>query len=63
MASNSGKLEQLRQAVLGNGRGRQAEVEPTGEIRISEETDENGQDLSEDRPKKASKMSPHTFGS
>ena len=62
MTSSTSKLEQLRQAVLGNGRGREVEVEPTGEIRIFQEGDTNNHDLSEDRPPKASKMSKHTFG-
>jgi hypothetical protein len=56
------KLEQLRQAVLGNQRGREVEIEPTGEIRISEEAENRDQDLIQHRPLKPSKMSPHTFG-
>lgn len=62
MTATSSKLEQLREAVLGNQRGREVEVEPTGEIRIPEEADGNNRDLSEDQPAKASKMSKHIFG-
>ncbi|MEJ2102467.1 MAG: hypothetical protein P8X68_21235 [Desulfobacterales bacterium] len=60
MPDESNRLEQLRDAVVGNGRGREVEVEPTGEIRVPENGD-GGQDIAgEDRPK-PSKMCPHTF--
>jgi len=62
MTATSGKLEQLRQAVLGDGRGREVEVEPSGEIRVSNENKGDSQDFSDVLPPKASKMSPHTFG-
>ena len=55
------KLEQLRQAVLGNRRGREVEVEPTGEIRIPEESENSGQGQGQPQPSKVTKMSPHTF--
>lgn len=63
MASRS-KLEELRQAVLGNKRGREAEVTPDGQVVLNSG---NGQDLEnqpeqEDQRTKVSKMSPHTFG-
>ena len=61
-AASSGKLEQLRQAVLGNQRGREVEVEPTGEIRVAGDVDNGNQDFSNERPTKPSKMSSHTFG-
>jgi len=60
--ASSNKLEQLREAVLGNQRGREVEVEPTGEIRIPEEAENRDQNPAIDRPLKPSKMSPHTFG-
>ena len=60
MAQRSGKLEQLRQAVIGNQRGREVEVDPTGEIKIADKDEGENQNFS--NPPKASKMSPHTFG-
>lgn len=57
------KLEKLRQAVLGNQRGREVEVEPTGEIRISDEAENGGRNDSHNRSHKPSKMADHTFGS
>ena len=60
--ANRSKLDQLRDAVLGNGRGREVEVEPTGEIRVPEENEANGPDHAEEEPIKPSKMSRHTFG-
>lgn len=62
MTTAPDKLEKLRQAVLGNQRGREVEVEPTGEIRIPEDPENRDQDLIQHRPLKPSKMSPHTFG-
>jgi len=62
MAASTKRLEDLRQAVLGNGRGREVEVEPTGEIRETGGNNGNGSHEPQDRPSKASKMSPHTFG-
>ena len=61
MANQStNQLEQLRRAVLGNRRGREVEVEPTGEIRVPG----NGDDDSSGSPTlKPSKMSKHTFAS
>ena len=61
MAETNEQLEQLRQAVIGNRRGREVEVDPTGEIRIPHESDdeENSSDI---RRLKPSKMSKHTFG-
>ena len=55
------KFEQLRQSVLGNNqRGREVEVQPTGEIHIPEQADNGGQNsLIEPKP---TKMSLHVWG-
>lgn len=63
MTSKS-KLEQLRQAVLGNKRGQEAEVTPDGQVVLNAGDDqglENHTDQEAHRPK-VSKMSHHTFG-
>jgi hypothetical protein len=62
MASRSNTLENLRQAVLGNGRGREVEVDPSGEIRIADGDGGNSSAQAGDHPPKPSTMSPHTFG-
>ncbi len=36
-----GKLQELRERVLGNGRGREVEVEPSGQIVLDSEGAEN----------------------
>jgi len=58
------KLEELRQVVLGNRRGQEAEVTPEGQVVLGPVNDPEldnpqGQGVSEP---KVSKMSPHTFG-
>ncbi len=63
--ANKAKLEELRQAVLGNQRGREVEVTPEGQVVLdSGETSQSSETASEKeetgRPK-VSKMSPHTF--
>lgn len=63
MAGKS-KLEELRQAVLGNRSGKEAEVTPDGQVVLNSGTDQNldnpsNQGVSGPR---VSKMSPHTFG-
>jgi hypothetical protein len=62
VTGSNNKLEQLRQAVLCNQRGREVEVEPTGEIRIPDEAECRDQDLIQHRPLKPSKMSDYAFG-
>jgi hypothetical protein len=52
MAAQTDQFEELRNAVLGNERGREVEVDPTGEIRTTNE---------EETRSKPSKMCPHTF--
>jgi hypothetical protein len=59
MAAESDRLEQLRDAVVGNGRGREVEVKPTGEIIVPENN--SGRDISGDDRPRPSKMCPHTF--
>jgi hypothetical protein len=64
MAGKS-KLEELRQAVLGNKRGREAEVTPDGQVVLSGSGDDqnaSNQADQETHAPKVSKMSPHTFG-
>ncbi len=62
MAGNS-KLEELRQAVLGNKRGREAEVLSSGEVVLDSGDDQgSGDQPGGERHSKVSKMSPHTFG-
>ncbi len=64
MATRS-KLEELRQAVLGNRRGREAEVSPDGQVILGSQSDQGQADQPEPethRPKVA-KMNAHTFGS
>ena len=63
MAGKS-KLEELRQAVLGNRNGKEAEVSADGQVVLSSGDDQGlannpAQVVSES---KVSKMSPHTFG-
>lgn len=57
--ANKSKLEELRQAVLGNKRGREAEVTPDGQVVLDSG---DGQGSGEQPEAKVSKMSPHTFG-
>lgn len=63
MAAKS-KLEELRQAVLGNKRGSEAEVTPDGQVVLSSgsEQDLNNHPDQGVSGTKVSKMSPHTFG-
>ncbi len=62
MANNS-KLEELRQAVLGNQRGREAEVTPDGQVVLSPGDDQDAVNQPDQKTHaKVSKMSPHTFG-
>ena len=63
MAARS-KLEELRQAVLGNQRGREVEVAPDGQVVLNPEGNQNPEAHSdqETQQPKVSKMSPHTFG-
>jgi len=58
------RLEALRQAVLGNKRGREAEVTPDGQVVLNAENDQDlrNQTEHEEQHPKVSKMSPHTFG-
>jgi hypothetical protein len=63
MAGRS-KLEELRQAVLGNRSGKEAEVTSDGQVILNSGTE---QDLDNHADQgvsgsKVSKMSPHTFG-
>lgn len=61
--ANRTKLEALRQAVLGNERGREAEVSPDGQVVLSSGSDQDVENQPEQeghRPKGA-KMSPHAF--
>jgi hypothetical protein len=63
MASKA-KLEELRQAVLGNRRGREVEVDPSGQVILDPGPGQNPEsqpDQESDKPKPA-KMSPHTWG-
>ena len=63
MAGKS-KLEELRQAVLGNRSGKEAEVTPDGQVVLNsgnDQTFDNHPDQGVSGPK-VSKMSPHTFG-
>ncbi len=57
------RLKELREKVLGNGRGREVEVDPSGEVVLDPE---GGQDAipsdQETRKPKGPKMSPHTWG-
>ncbi len=63
MADKS-KLEELRQAVLGNKRGREAEVTPDGQVVLGSGDDQDSGERAdqETHKPKVSKMSPHTFG-
>lgn len=54
------KLDQLKQAVLGNRCGREVEVDPSGQINIPDESDSEDDDAPK-RRSKPSKMSQHTF--
>ena len=63
MAANE-KLEELRQAVLGNGRGREVEVTPDGQVHADSSVNhaaDNPQDQESMNPK-PSKMSKVTWG-
>jgi len=63
MASKA-KLEELRQAVLGNRRGREVEVAPDGQVVLNPESGqppEGNPDEGSSAPK-TPKMSPHTWG-
>ncbi len=64
--ANKAKLEELRQAVLGNQRGREVEVTPEGQVVLdSGETSQSSETDADQKEKtshpKVSKMSPHTF--
>lgn len=61
MAARS-KLTQLREAVLGNGRGREVEVSPTGEILANGETQAEGNNQTQDPQVRPAKMDKHIFG-
>lgn len=63
MASRS-KLEELRQAVLGNRRGREAEVTPDGQVVLNSESEQNFDNQQDQglHGAKVAKMSEHTFG-
>jgi hypothetical protein len=63
MAGKS-KLEELRQAVLGNKRGQEAEVTPDGQVVINSANEQEKDNFSDQGVSgaKVSKMSPHTFG-
>jgi len=61
MATGS-KLEQLRDVVLGNGRGRQVEVSPTGEILTNGETQAEGNNQAQDPQPRPAKMDKQIFG-
>ena len=63
MAGKS-KLEELRQAVLGNRSGKEAEVTPDGQVVLNSGSDQVSDNPSDQRVSnpKVSKMSPHTFG-
>ncbi len=58
------RLEALRQAVLGNARGREAEVTPDGQVVLKSDSGPNlgSQPEQDDQQPRVSKMSPHTFG-
>jgi hypothetical protein len=60
--ANNGRLEQLRNAVLGNNRrGREVEVNPDGQVVLDpENASNNSQDQETEKPK-TPKMSPHTW--
>ena len=61
MTATTEQLNQLRQAVLGNRRGREVEVEPTGEIHLPGDNGDGDHDLSDTEPQRLTKMSPHIF--
>ncbi len=58
-----GKLEELRQAVLGR-KGRDVEVAPDGQVILNPEGNQGTGNLSEQETEspKPPKMSPHTWG-
>jgi hypothetical protein len=61
--ANNGKLEELRQAVLRNGRGREAEVAPDGQVVVNSDGGQNPEKSftqETDRPK-PSKLSHITW--
>ena len=57
-------MEEWRQTVLGNKRGREAEVLPTGEVVLNAGDDQGAGDQADQEAhgSKVTKMSPHTFG-
>jgi hypothetical protein len=57
------RLEELRERVLGNSRGREVEVDPTGQIVLDPEGGQTTATRNEetDSPKPP-RMSPHTWG-
>ncbi len=60
----NGKLEELREAVLGNGRGREVEVSPDGQVHVDQSASqkaENPQDQESVNPQ-PSRMSKVTWG-
>lgn len=63
MAGKS-KLEELRQAVLGNRSGKEAEVTSDGQVVLNSGTDQASDNRSDQEVSgpKVSKMSSHTFG-
>ena len=62
MVAGSNTLDELRQAVLGNNRGRSVEVKPTGEILLADEEVGTDQNVPDTPQPKVSKMSKTTFG-
>ncbi len=58
------KMDALRQAVLGNKRGREAEVSPDGQVVLNTGDDQDAGNSSDQvkHVEKVSKMSQHTFG-
>lgn len=58
------RLEALRQAVLGNERGREAEVTPEGKVVIAPDSGPNleNQPAREEQQPSVSRMSSHTWG-
>lgn len=65
MASRT-RLNALREAVLGSGRGnREAEVTPDGQVVINPENNVNLEGTTDQEvasPPRPSRMSPHTWG-
>jgi hypothetical protein len=55
-------LHQLRDAIRGNGRGREVEVKPTGELILDPDQKSEGQNTEQNSEPKPAKMDKHTFG-